>query len=183
MHNVCISSWHTANDYCIPALAGMDNPADWIEQRPLISAWTLHSPPDSIEQSAQEAVSTVHTPMIDLTLATPQHQPSEHSLHAATYPPPGQPTRIQSQLEHKSESNRESKNQRNQPNIKFLDISVSERKAPESKGPKIKAPGEKEASKKDSGKKIPESKRRPRCGQCIGCLQKDDCGECVACRK
>ena len=176
----------------VPAFACMDivitpnsNAADSIEQRPRMRAWTLHSPPDS---SPQEAVSTVYTATIDLTLATPQHQPSEHNLPTVTYPPLGQPARIQSQLvlEHKRESNRESKNPRNQPNTKFLDSSVSERKAPQSKVSKIKAPGEKdpenEASMKDSGKKSPERKRRPRCGQCIGCLQKDDCGECAVCK-
>ena len=158
-------------------------------------AWTLHSPltpADSIEQSAKEAVSTAYTPAIDLTLATPQHQPGEHSLPTVTYLPLGQPARMQSQLEQTRKSRGNDlgsevpEAQLKGPNAKCLGSSFSERQTPQSKGPKIKAPGEtapeKEASKKDSRKKIPERKRRPRCGQCIGCLQKDDCAECVACK-
>ena len=151
-------------------------------------AWTLHSPltpADLIGKSAQQAVSTVYTPTVDLTLATPQHQPSEHSLPTVTYPPLGQTTRM-NVLGSEVPEKKVPKAQLKGPNTNCLGSNFSESKAPESKGPKIKAPGgmalEKEASKKDSGKKIPEKKRRPRCGQCIGCLQKDDCGECVVCK-
>ena len=164
--------------------------------------WTLHSPltpADSNEQSPQEAVSTVHTPTIDLTPAAPQQQPGVNSLHTVTYHPVGQPTRKQSQLEHICDASSPVKQQQSSRNDlesndskkdvpelkglsnKGLDDNLSERKDPESKGPKVKgADGkgpEKKASKKDT-----EKKKRQRCGQCIGCLQKDDCGECEVCR-
>jgi len=163
-------------------------------------AWTLHSPltpADSSEQSPQEAVSTVHTPTIDLTPAAPQQQPSVHSLHAVTNPPLGQSTRKQSQLEHICEASspvqqkQSSISEKDVPkfkglNTKGLDGNISERKDPESKGPKVKcAEGkgpEKKASKEDTDKKSPEKKKRPRCGECIGCYQKEDCGECIVCK-
>ena len=186
---MCTLSWHINEHYLHACI------------------WTLHSPltpADSNEQSPQEAVSTVHTPTIDLTPAAPQQQPGVNSLHAVTNPPMGQPTRKQSQLEHichasspvqqkqSSRNDLESNDSKKDvPELKGLstkglDGNIIGRKDPESKGPKVKvADGkgpEKRASKKDTEKKSPEKKKQQKCGKCIGCLQKEDCGKCKVCK-